>query len=200
MITDPGTTQMKTYRFLPAAAVFSLLAFQTATALAQDTAPQLPASLASEIMNARDVDTCVSITMNAINADNALLEAATQFATGRCPEGTAAILSDALARKFPDQLEDIAVWMTQARPAAVGEIVLSIVATVPEDRRISTFEAIIARLKKDVPGIDQNEAFAAIPGIGELSGPAFDPFLFPRTPQEVGPVNVPGPGPGASPS
>ena len=141
----------------------------------------LPPAAANALMAAATPTACLDTAMRIVDTDPALLEQVSRFAVTNCPENTIALLAEALARKFPGQIEEIAVWMTEARPEAIGEIVLNLVGVLPEEQRIAAFERIIKRIRRDIPGIVDNEAFAAIPGIGELSGPAFSANCTERT-------------------
>lgn len=180
--------------FARALAVCSIVALSAVGALAQ-TADALPAEQAQALTAAATPAACRDAAMLILDKDAALLEKVSRFAVANCPDNSIATLAEALAQRFPEQIEDIAVWMTSARPDAVGEIVLSLVGVLPEEQRLAAFERIIERIRREIPGIVDSEAFTAVPGIGELTGPAFAPYSFPLLLEEEQ-----GPGNGVSPS
>ncbi len=175
-------------------AVCSMIALSAAGALAQ-TADALPTEQTQLLTSATTPEACRDATIAILDKDASLLEQVSRFAVVNCPDNSIALLTEALGKRYPNQLEDIAVWMTAARPEAVGEIVLGLVGTLPEEQRLAAFERIIERIRRDIPGIVDSEAFAAVPGVGELSGPSFSPYVFPLLLEEEQ-----GAGSGVSPS
>lgn len=162
----------------------SALSVLTATGALAQTAEVLPAEQAQLLSAATTPEACRDAALAILDKDAALLEQVSRFAVANCPDNSISPLAEALGKRYPGQIEDIAVWMASTRPEAVGEIVLTLVGTLPEDQRLAAFERVISRIRRDVPGIVDTEAFAAVPGIGQLTGPAFDPYVFPLLLQE----------------
>jgi hypothetical protein len=185
-------------RRLRTAFAFSAVALCAVSAFAQ-TVTTLSNEQSLSLKSATSPAACSEAALRIVAQDETLLEQISRSALTVCPDGTAALLAEALARKYPARIEDIAVWMTASRPEAIGEIVLSALGTLPEEQRLAAFDRVIARIRRDVPGIANSEAFAAIPGIGELSGLEFTPYLFPLLLEENG-GPLQGPGEGVSPS
>jgi hypothetical protein len=95
------------------------------------------------------------------------------FAGGIASDTAMPLLSEQLTAAFPEQSTAIVTALVQAKPALVAEIVLAALANTQEDARQAQLELYLAALRRDIPGIENQPAFAAIsiPGISGVALP-----------------------------